>query len=85
MNGRGFTLALGLACLLAASGCGRKSVPVYPRAAGQPPAAVVPEPNGTARLPKATPLASSLSVAPTEITANPNGPKKRFFLDGLLN
>lgn len=85
MNRRGITLALGLAFAAALAGCGVKSVPVATRADGQVSRAVVPAPDGTARLPKATPLGSNLSVAPTEITRNPEGPKKPFFLDGLLN
>ena len=85
MNNRGITLALGLALAAFLTGCGVKSVPVATRADGQPATAVRPAPDGTARLPKATPLASSLSVVPTEITRNPNAERKRFFLDGLLN
>ncbi len=46
---------------------------------------MVAAPDGTARLPKATPLASTLSVVPTEVTRNPGADKKPFFLDGLLN
>lgn len=85
MNRRGITVALGLVCLTVLTGCGRKSVPVYPRAEGQAGPSVVPDPQGTARLPKVTPLASTLSVVPTEVTRNPGGPKKPFVLDGLLN
>ena len=85
MNRRGITLALGLALATALAGCGVKSVPVAKRADGQPARTVVPAPDGTARLPKATPLASNLSVVPTEITRNPGAEKKPFLLDGLLN
>jgi len=85
MNRRCITLALGLALAGTLAGCGVKSVPVAKRADGQVSRAVVPAPDGTARLPKATPLASTLSVVPTEVTRNPGADKKPFFLDGLLN
>ena len=85
MNRRGITLALALGLAGSLAGCGVKSVPVAKRADGQISRAVVPAPGGTARLPKATPLASNLSVVPTEVTRNPEAGKKPFFLDGLLN
>ncbi len=85
MNTRGITLALGLALAGALAGCGVKSVPVATRADGQPATAVVPAGDGTARLPKATPLASDLSVVPTEVTRNPGAEPRPFLLDRILN
>lgn len=78
-------LAAALVALLGASGCGRKAVPVAPQPEGRA-TPVVPDAAGTARLPRATPLSSDLSVPPAEITANPaRAGDKRFVLDGLLN
>ncbi len=85
MTKRAYAICLGLAAVLVLAGCGRKSVPVAKLPDGQVARAVVPDPTGTARLPKVAPLASTRSVLPTEITTNPNAEKKRFFLDGLLN
>lgn len=84
-NKRVLLAVAGLCAALALAGCGRKAVPVAPQPEGRM-TPVIPDATGTARLPRATALSSSLSAPPAEITANPaRAGDRRFVLDGLLN
>ena len=78
------TLAL---VLVALAGCGRKNLPVPPSSQGDNPRpiAVAPDPQGLARGPGISPIASDSTVTPREVTRNPNARERPFILDRLLN